>query len=245
MHNGTSFLIKLKSFSLAIGNEIFDTSSEGIRIQGTGGRAFRNYLYNGGTRDFTSSTAAITVAGAFGHVIENIISIDGTSNGIYTDGTSVTNGNSILSAGGTGSGLIANSADIRLVFHDNLVEGFSDTGGFGFEDAGTVSEFIIYANNSFYNNETDQSPVHTASIEEGNENLGSSPFAKSGADTFANRFIYFEPNDVGNVRGAASINSISGAYLRNNLDRGAVQHADAGGGGDGANILPNIHIISR
>jgi hypothetical protein len=36
-----------------------------------------------------------------------------------------------------------------------------------------------------------------------NESLGATPFAKSGSDTFANRFVYFAPADTGNVYGGA------------------------------------------
>ena len=56
------------------------------------------------------------------------------------------------------------------------------------------------------------------------EELSVEVFEKSGSDTFANRFAYFAPKDVGNLwRGSSS----------GNLDKGAVQHADpAGGGGD-------------
>jgi hypothetical protein len=79
---------------------------------------------------------------------------------------------------------------------------------------------VLYGYNGMYNNATDYSgSVDIIQALGDNESLGSSPFAKSGADTVANRFAYFEPADVGNVRG--------GAYPSGcRLDKGAVQHAD-------------------
>ena len=84
----------------------------------------------------------------------------------------------------------------------------------------------LYGRHAFFNNTTDEDlPAGEILYNDGdNESLGSSPFAKSGADTFANRFTYFAPNDVGNVRG--------GAYPSGSrFDKGAVQHADPAGGG--------------
>jgi len=87
-------------------------------------------------------------------------------------------------------------------------------------DVGT--DILLVGNNALYNNTTHYTLNDAISIGD-NEELGASPFAKSGADTFANRFTYFAPVDTGNV--------IGGAYPSGaNLDKGAVQAAAAGGG---------------
>jgi hypothetical protein len=90
---------------------------------------------------------------------------------------------------------------------------------------------VLYGYNGMYNNATDYSgSVDIIQALGDNESLGSSPFAKSGADTFANRFTYFEPADVGNVRGGAHPSGCR-------LDKGAVQHADPAGGGGGTKLV--------
>jgi hypothetical protein len=107
-----------------------------------------------------------------------------------------------LSAGGTGVGIeIANNNAIHSAVYGNLVEGFSGSGGkgfsFGFTDAkhkAVLAYNAVYNCTTAYNNTWGQ-----VSLLEDNETLGASPFAKSGSDTFANRFTYFAPVDTGNV----------------------------------------------
>lgn len=219
VHNAVGTLINLGPFSWAIRCEVTNGTARGIQASGQGGVIQGNYIYNSGARTLDAAVLLNTIS-CF--AIQNIISIDST-----TDGVRIGNDrcyvlkSSILSASGTGSGIQCSATRNRVSIVDNLTEGFSGTGGIAFEDAGT-SDLYMFANNSEYNNATGFEARHTSVIDEGNESLGSSPFAKSGSDTFANRFTYFEPNDVGSVRG--------GAFAQTNLDRGAVQHADAAGG---------------
>ena len=79
--------------------------------------------------------------------------------------------------------------------------------------------------NGTFNNTTNYSNLTDVVNNIGDDEvLGSSPFAKSGSDTFVNRFSFFEPNDIGNVR--------CGAYPSGSrLDKGAVQHSDPASGG--------------
>jgi hypothetical protein len=87
-----------------------------------------------------------------------------------------------------------------------------------------TADLGVYGGNGFFNNTT-QATFDIAHLDLGdNETLASTPFAKSGADTFANRATYFAPLDVGNVRGGAYPTALR-------LDKGAVQHADPAGGG--------------
>lgn len=136
--------------------------------------------------------------------------------------------NSILGAAATGQGILLSSGGADGVWLlNNLIEGFSGTGGDGLE-VGAGSRIGLYQGNAFYNNTAHETGVSGAVLLDGgdNETLSASPFAKSGANTFANRGTYFAPVDTGNVWG--------GAYpIELGLDKGAVQHAavSAGGGG--------------
>jgi len=68
-------------------------------------------------------------------------------------------------------------------------------------DKGSVQNGIGLSKNNTTNYSTSESDQILRNVD--NETVGSTPFAKSGADTFANRFVYFAPNDVGNVKGGA------------------------------------------
>lgn len=149
-----------------------------------------------------------------------IFSVDGATTAIYSLGAPFRAvGNSILSDGGTGTGILAGGNNYASMISDNVIEGFSGTGGKGIHK--TSRDLVHYSNNSVYDCETDLVSGDIAIVSYGNESLGSSPFAKSGSDTRANRLTYFEPVDVGSVYGGG----VGG------LDRGAVpQPAGAGGG---------------
>jgi len=186
-------------------NHVHDIGGVGInRTGGTaGGNILRNYLKNDGTNDFTT---AISINTTFADCARNIISIDGASNGIATTDRSNITRNSILSAGGTGKG-ISVSATSKLVasLHSNLVEGFSGVGGEGIEIPVGTRQMAIYGKNAVFNCTTayDVDTVDIMVLLGDNETLSVTPFAKSGADTFANRLAYFAPVDTGNVIGGA------------------------------------------
>ena len=195
-----------------------DIGSQGLLIRGAS-LARGNYFKNG-TKTFTSAIdLAISSRGTV--VDRNIISIDGASNGIrlFNYFTTAIN-NSVLSSSGTGKGIFRGNNDGYRTWN-NLVEGFSGAGGVGIEDS---SDHQMTGHNGAFNNATNYS-FGSKTVDLGdNEALGATPFDKSGSDTFANRFIYFAPVDTGNVQGGAHPNG-------DNLDKGAVQHADPAGGG--------------
>ena len=161
-------------------------------------------------------------------ILENIISIGGASNGIiYPDRDPATHSpnhtfcvaNSILGNGGTGAGIlmIANGHGGSV---NNLVEGFSGSGGRGidldsFANGWPDSSWFNYAmyGNAMYDNAIDLVPPdkYGYSVFKDNEFLGSSPFAKTGSDTFANRFAYFAPVNTGNVLTGGFHGSCKGA----------------------------------
>lgn len=192
----------------------------------TGGWAnvFANYFKSGAeANDFT-----FAIQGGYGLVAaRNIISIDGATIGIQASFAARIINNAILSAGGTGSGI--NIVGENAAVLSNLVEGFSGGGGKGIAQSND-GNLGLHGMNAAYNNATNYPTTLIINDVGDNESLGASPFDKSGADTFANRFTYFGPVDTGNVRG--------GAYPSGcRLDKGAVQHADPAGGGGTVNLL--------
>jgi hypothetical protein len=106
--------------------------------------------------------------------------------------------NSILAAAGTSALIDVNSTSGGTVIANNLLDGASGTGGIDIQVAGPGA--AVFGNAS-YNCATNYS-ITNGAYELDNEVLGSSPFAKSGANTFANRGPYFAPLNVGNVWGS-------------------------------------------
>ena len=200
-----------------------ETGGNGIATTSSDSTIYGNHLANGASNDFTN---AITFGNDATQILCNTISIDGASVGILAaDFNFLVVGNSILGGGGTGTGIdlggTNNSLSSKL--HSNLVEGFSGSGGKGYDLRSIVRPLLIYLNNAAYNNATNYANEGDSLISNDNESLGADPFDKSGSDTFANRFTYFAPVDTGNVHGGAYP---SGARR----DKGAVQHVDPAGG---------------
>lgn len=249
MHNtGSNAVLQLGQYSAVVNCEIDNSTGDaidlvglgcvvhGCNIHNIGGNGVHcsaqtshyvmdNYFANG-TNDFS---AAIRVARFYAHIARNIMSIDGTSDGINATSNgynSIIEKNSILSAGGTGAGIEVNGIPVNGLVVDNVVEGFNGTGGKGI-DINANTHQAWYAGNHVYNCATNYTldSDHLTDLNSDNEDrsAGGSPFAKSGSDTFANRFTYFAPADVGNM--------IGGAYLGGSMDKGAVQRAEPAGGG--------------
>jgi len=255
---GTGTIVDLDNYIMFIECEVHETSGNGIDVDthgvilcchlhdiggyglrltnANGARAYCNYFKNDGTNDFGTG---IVLGNQYCAAVGNIISLDGSSNGIEQYGViGVMRNNTVFSAGGTGTGIgIVANADTQNEVWNNYVEGFSGTGGIGIDTSALTANFIpILTNNAVYNNVTNYSTTGEAiGIEEDNETLSSSGLAKSGSDSFSNRETYFEPADQGNMRGGSYP-----AVLRR--DKGAVQHADAAGGG-GTTVPQGLHPI--
>lgn len=195
-----------------LNSEISDIAGDGVYLTHYGckvsGCDFRN-----GTNSFRY---AVNCAYVEQLVDRNTFSIDGSTTAIYCGSVQSQRiqHNSILSNGGTGTAVLFNGANrLTSVVQGNLIEGFSGTGGTVFDAGISESHYIAtIRNNSIFNCETafknfdgnffDQQVGTTAA---GNEILGSSPFQKSGANTYANRADYFAPADVGSVLGGAYV----------------------------------------
>lgn len=127
--------------------------------------------------------------------------------------------NSLFQTGAAGStnGIIIRNdqgAGTNSIVINNLVEGF----GTGISMS-TTRNTALAAFNSLYNNTTPSS-LGDIFLTFGNETLGATPFAKSGANDFANRLTYFQSVNTGSVRSAL------GSLFR---ARGAVQAIPASG----------------
>lgn len=97
--------------------------------------------------------AAITNSGADGWNIGNIISCSGTSSGINASSESYLIGNSIWSNGGSGAGIFASVSKEGVVILNNIIEGFSGSGGVGI-DGSNMGSVRLRAGNSLFDNET-------------------------------------------------------------------------------------------
>lgn len=210
-------------YGSVIGCHVHDIGNYGIHWA-TDGIVYGNYVKNDGTRTMSSG---IYTQGRPSYVLNNIVSVDSSTNGINLghDGTSAI-GNTVLSNAGTGSGIFSVNNHPGGIIIANIVEGFSGTGGKGIDyGTGTEPPVNIGSNSVFncttkYANNTSPILFNIGDDEEQTETV----LEKSGSDTFANRFIYFAPKDVGNVQ--------SGGYpTGSNRSKGAVQNAPSGGGG--------------
>lgn len=222
VHNTTGNCIEVESAGNVTGCNVYEGDAVGINLGNSNSEATNNYLKNG-TNQFTQAISC----GSASKVERNIISVDGGTNGIVLsiDSARAVH-NTIFSAGGAGAGIAFSSAvKFNRVVENNYIEGFSGAGGDGIDFASISENGTIYRNNAFYGNTADETNKTAGEclIDEDNQlALGASAIAKSGANTFANRFTYFAPLAV--IQADAYP---SGARL----DIGAVQHADPAGGG--------------
>lgn len=181
--------IDLDLDSNVIGNYIHNVGDFGIVV--TSGVVEQNILKNG-TNKFSW---AIRGDGADATVIRrNIISIDGTSSGIDADNKTWIDQNSIYSAAGTGTGIdLATAGNVKSV-RNNLVEGFSGTGGVGIDAGDTGIKLEVYGGNAVYDCETEYvAPDRNFLALGDNETLTASPFTDAANDDFS-------PVDTGNVK---------------------------------------------
>lgn len=201
VHGTTGIGLNIGGNTYVIGCHVYDCSQ-----RAASGGVFES-CYIAGT--FSSAALYAPVA-----VFDTILSVGGSAVAIHLP-TRLVDRCSILSTAGTGAGINAQLG----VIQNTLIEGYSGVGGSAIVN---VSGPFVVKNCGFYNNTTNISGAYVDGG--GNASLGSTPFAKSGSDTFANRADYFAPLDVGNVWGGAYPTALG-------LDKGAVQHAAAAASG--------------
>jgi hypothetical protein len=191
----------LGDYSRIMGCHIYDTGAPAARVEDYGLIAFNVIDTVTGTH---TASRAIELYGAGNTVYRNIIKVDGGTAGILCNRSSYFLNNSIYSAGGTGSGFSnvgANSGG--LVVMSNIVEGFSGSGGVGFNFGTSGTSLAVYSGNSAYNNDTNYvAPALFTEFDDfgDNEALAASPFTDP-----AN--MDFSPIDTGSVKEGSAPNA--------------------------------------
>lgn len=211
--------------STVINSAFYDLADFGVSGSSTS-LAVMGCWFADGTKSFGGSSGAIETANAYLVCIDNIFSLTGSGTAIlvgnFDDPIWICN-NSIFCAGGSGTGIeVPVSSGNGAVIMNNLIEGFSASGGVGLDLGPLTEPAHRVSNNAVYNCTTEYSVGDEGVVTDDNESLSASPFSKSGSNTFANRFTYFEPADTGNV--------LTGFPSGSNKAKGAVQPASGGGG---------------
>ena len=176
--------INLAQRGFAANNFINDT---GLGIIGQSGTLMRN------NRVLDVAQAGLSANGGGVHIMHNIVRCNGGADGIrYDDGSCIEN-NSIFSTGGNAHGIDANATGTPFSIRNNLVEGFSNTGGIGIEIQANYP-VAYYDGNAVFNCDTDyQAPEMLFRGDTSNESLSVSPFVDAaGGD--------FRPVNTGSVK---------------------------------------------
>ena len=195
IHGCTGRAALLGNNSVAIGSKFYDATSNILDIGN--GLVSHCYVSNDGTRE---GSKAINCSGASSTLSNNIISIDGATDGIAAV-TTLLNvvGNSIYSNAGTGTGISSSdSNDLQGVIADNLIEGFSGGGGVGIDLSGTGLTNAAVGGNSIYDCTTEFTATTLPLLDDflqalPYEILGASPFTNAAAGDFS-------PVDTGAVK---------------------------------------------
>lgn len=187
----------------------------GISIGATT-KVIANFLKNG-VNDFTS---AITCLGSGEVIEENIISVDGASIGISAGGGLIhlIKNNSIYSSNGTGNAILFGANSRNHIVINNIIEGFSGVGGKG-TDLPAGRGILVYGNNKYYNNATNETLNGDVYNNLGNnDTLLASPFTNPAGDDFSVSVA---------VKAGAYPSSFRGSSTNQYLDVGAAQRQEA------------------
>ncbi len=178
-----------------LGCYIHDTTDAGIRLDD--GSAIQNYIDSKiGPREM--GTCIRQQGTGLMLAYRNICVMDGATDGITGNRGAIILQNSIFSNGGTGQGIRQNSSSQFLnMIANNLIEGFSGTGGIGI-DWQTGTSVTYFDGNAVQNCATDYAAITDKIIygETDNESLGASPFTAAGTGDFS-------PVNTGNVKEGA------------------------------------------
>lgn len=194
VENTTSRAIYITNSGVVSGCYVHDCGLYGIDI--AQGVVSHNVVTNNGTKTLTRAI----LIGTNCIVQNNIIQIDSTSDGIVsTSAYGAIDNNSIFSNGGSGAGI--SFVDTNAYFYsisNNLIEGFSGSGGKGIEITGAGLTVAKFGANSIYNCETasDDPTVLPGMVcydAPANETLTASPFTDA-----AN--LDMSPVDTGSVK---------------------------------------------
>lgn len=247
---GAQIIVRVGNHASVVNCEVDTTSSIGIYIEGAG-RAVGCYVHDCTANHGIYITTVSSVIGCYvaacgsnaNHyqiaaeanytlVLNNICAPPVGASGIYLNGHSVsTIGNSVYGTAGIGRGInVAAVANPALL--NNIVEGFSGSGGVGilFASGAVLS---MYHSNAVYNNTTNVSGTPKfAGLSANNDVLSESPFVNAGAGDF----------DINGTVAGATEDAFPASFLglastNPKADKGAVQ-AGAGTGGGAVSISP-------
>ncbi len=247
-NTGSAACVKLGYYSKIVECEADNSTGGGIDcvpyynsaiqcyVHNVGGNGIRTEMAHGCyVANETNKVTHAILLNTRGVALFNFISIDGSSNGITAQNPGNAFGNSVLSSAGTGYGIDALGGFNHTSMRNNLVEGFSGTGGKGFSMSGDTWG-LDYS--GAYNNTTNYSGAGDDILIDDNETLVASPFAKTGslptdftsATFWDDVYAYFAPVDTGNV--------YSGFPVGSNQTKGAVGQPVGGGGGTTYSLHP-------
>lgn len=214
MHNcGSSAVIDLDNFCSVIRCEVDNTSGAGVQLDDEG-VVSECYIHNIGNVGAEASAGTLIQHNYFengtnvftrainlplpGFVYRNIIDIDGASDGIIINTGAKILHNSIYSNAGTGQGIVGVTGRVALCITNNIVEGFSGSGGIGFDL--DVSNFgvLIYGGNAAFNNATNYTAPAAFTLDDLGDN---ETLLASGFKDAANRD--FSPINTGSVKEGA------------------------------------------
>lgn len=226
--------------SLTIGSLVDNVYFHGYNNSGGsvimfGGRWLRRCRFEGNTAAYSIFTtqdnviiaenwmhgAGISLAGirtgAFNNVVRRNILTEHVKWGVYGGGGGLLEHNSIhcTTPNSDGRGVYFEDTSTINDMISNIVEGYSGATGIGYRLEGRLH---MYGKNASYDNTTayDQTQSNAATLYGigDNETLNSTPFAKTGSNTYANRLAYFAPLAVGNVQGGSHDGFDKGALQR-------------------------------
>ena len=188
INNTTGIGVDLSVLCSMIGCYVHDVGSIGINLSQQCFVAF-NFIHVD-----TANAKGIYAQGS-NDLYRNIITCSSSADGIWLKGGTSAINNSIYSTAGTGVGIWMDVHNTRaLAVMNNLIEGFSGTGGIAI-DYNALSDGIGYfAGNSVYDCATAYgTPIIPALYESGNETLTASPFTAAATNDFS-------PVDTGLVK---------------------------------------------
>ena len=172
----------------------------------------------------TTATDALVLGHSGNTARNNIIRVSSSTNGIRSNQSSIAiDHNSIWSNGGTGSGIkLITGSDVFPHIFNNVIEGFSGSGGTGINVTST-GYLGLYGYNCVYNCDTNYSVSKTVLFDmANNEDLrGSSPFTDAANENFT-------LTNVGEVRQGAwpqSLASSSALTAPNRRCKGALERS--------------------
>ncbi len=157
-----------------------------------GGNISRNFFEDGVTNQFSTKVIDVSSGTRKETTIEhNIISISGSCIGIeVTDGCSIRNNSIYASGAATGRGISCDATSGRHMYDcsNNLIEGFSGTGGIGIRGGGEGN--YVYQGNAVYDCATEYSGSDLTDRDmwgdpATNETLSASPFTSASTGDFS------------------------------------------------------------